>query len=112
MLMFVLLYHRLQAGLRRSWADSVFRSLVVLMSAIWGIGTVFYHHVEGWNWIDSFYFCVVTSATVGFGDFTPQTILGKLFTIGYILVSVGLFVSLAGTLGVNLVRVHPEEKAD
>jgi hypothetical protein len=109
MVMFVLLYYRLQQGIRRSWADPAFRGLVVLMSIIWGIGVVFYHNVERWSWIDSLYFCVVTSATVGYGDFSPETRLGKLFTIGYIICSVGIFVSLVGTLGVNMARAKKDE---
>jgi hypothetical protein len=110
MVMFLLLFSQLRRGFRRSWADPAFRALVILMSVIWGIGVVFYHHVEGWSWIDSFYFCVVTAATVGYGDFSPQTTLGKLFTIAYIICSVGIFVSLVGTLGVNLVRAHNVER--
>ena len=106
MVMFVLLFSRLQGAVRRSWRDPAFRGLLVLMSIIWGSGTVFYHHIEGWSWIDSVYFCVVTAATVGYGDFTPQTTMGKLFTMVYILCSAGVFVSLVGTLGINLVRFH------
>jgi hypothetical protein len=108
MLMFGLLYYRLQGGIRRSWSDPAFRGLLVLMSIIWSIGVFFYHHIEGWSWIDSFYFCVVTAATVGYGDLSPQTTLGKLFTIVYIFCSVGVFVSLAGTLGINMVRAHKD----
>ena len=38
--------------------------------------------------LDSFYFSVVTLATVGYGDFTPQTDAGKLFTAVYVLVGI------------------------
>lgn len=53
-------------------------------------GTVFYHIVESLTWVDSFYFSVVTLATVGYGDITPHTDLGKLFTAFYILIGVGI----------------------
>jgi hypothetical protein len=53
-------------------------------------GAVFYHFVEDLKWIDAFYFCVVTLATVGYGDITPHTDAGKLFTIVYILIGVGI----------------------
>lgn len=111
MVMFVLLYYRLEQGLKRSWADPGFRGLLTLVLMILGIGTVFYHNVEGWSWIDSLYFCVVTSATVGYGDFSPQTTLGKLFTMGYIFCSVGVFLSIVGTIGLNMVRVEKERQA-
>ncbi len=112
MVMFVLLYYRLEQGLKRSWADPGFRGLLTLVLILLGIGTVFYHNVEGWSWIDSLYFCVVTSATVGYGDLSPQTTLGKLFTMGYIFGSVGVFLSIVGTIGLNLVRAAKEQTAD
>lgn len=59
------------------------------------IGTVFYHFVENLKWLDSLYFTVVTLATVGYGDITPKTDAGKLFTIFYIIIGITIFVALA-----------------
>jgi hypothetical protein len=61
-------------------------------------GSVFYHFVEDLRWIDAVYFCVVTLATVGYGDITPQTDLGKLFTIFYILWGVGIIATFVNLL--------------
>lgn len=47
-------------------------------------GTVTYHILEEWSWVDSFYFSSVAVSTVGFGDLTPSTDASKLFTILYI----------------------------
>lgn len=55
-----------------------------------GIGTVFYHIVEKFSWLDAYYFSVVTLATVGYGDLTPHTDIGKLFTTFYIFIGVGI----------------------
>lgn len=111
MLMFVLLYYRLEQGLKRSWTDPGFRGLITIMLMIMGIGTVFYHNIERWSWVDSLYFCVVTASTVGYGDLSPQTTLGKLFTMGYIICSVGVFLSIVGTIGINMVRANKERDA-
>jgi voltage-gated potassium channel len=47
------------------------------------IGASLYRWLEGWSWIDSFYFVVVTLTTIGYGDFAPTTPLTKLITIFY-----------------------------
>ena len=44
------------------------------------IGTLAYKYFEGWDYLDSVYFMVVTTTTVGYGDFCPETPGGRLFT--------------------------------
>ena len=85
---------RLLKAILRSWSIPEFRAAMALAVILLASGTVFYHSVEGWSWIDSLYFCVTTMSTVGFGDLTPQTVFGKLFTIPYIFVGVGIFVAI------------------
>jgi len=47
------------------------------------LGNLIYSILEGWSAVDSTYFMVVTSTTVGYGDLTPSTPTGKLFTMGW-----------------------------
>lgn len=75
----------------------MYRLLITVSLLILAGGTVFYHFQEHWSYIDSFYFCVVTSATVGYGDLVPKTDLGKLFTSFYILLSVGVIAAFASS---------------
>ena len=56
-------------------------------------GTVVYHWLEDWRWVDSFYFSVVAVTTVGLGDISPTSDGAKLFTVAYIVVGVGLIAS-------------------
>jgi len=79
----------------RQWQDASFRAIVGLAVGLLLTGTVFYIIVEEWSPLDALYFCVVTLATVGFGDLTPRTDLGKAFTIVFILVGVGIIVAFA-----------------
>ncbi len=88
------------AFVRESWnlfRKPQYRSMLVWVGILLGIGTLFYNNVEGWGWLDSLYFCVVTLGTVGFGDLTPTTELGKAFAILYIFLGlgfIGTFVSM------------------
>lgn len=61
-------------------------------------GTIFYHIVEKLSWLDSWYFSVITLATVGYGDITPKTEIGKLFTTFYVLIGIGIIVAFTSTL--------------
>lgn len=68
----------------------VYRTLVIAVIIVIATGTVFYHYVEKFPWVDAYYFCVVTLATVGYGDYVPHTTIGKIFTTIYIFVGVGI----------------------
>ncbi len=70
--------------------NKTYRILTIVTVIVLAAGTIFYHIVERWKWLDAFYFSVVTLATVGYGDFVPKTNAGKLFTIFYILIGVGI----------------------
>jgi hypothetical protein len=64
--------------------------LALAAVAVIAIGTVAYVLLEHWSVLDAVYFCVVTLATVGYGDLHPTTDAGKLFTILYILSGLGI----------------------
>lgn len=78
------------------------RGLTVLISIQIIGGAIFYHLAEGWRWVDAFYFCVATLTTVGYGDLTPVTDLGKIFTMVYLVTGIGLFVSFGALIARHL----------
>lgn len=70
--------------------DYVYHLLVTLTAVLVATGTVFYHFIEKWTFVDAFYFCIVTLATVGYGDLVPKTDFGKLFTTVYIVIGIAI----------------------
>ena len=98
MISFFLTLFRLLQAIWRAWHDPYFRASGILAVLLLTSGTLFYSAVEGWRWIDALYFSVATLSTVGYGDLVPQTDLGKIFTICFILVGLGVFVTLVTRL--------------
>jgi len=86
---FILLY-RFSRSLWTGLKDAEFRAMFYWVLGILALGTWFYARVEGWRPLDSLYFTVTTLTTVGYGDFQPRTDAGKIFTIFYIIVGIGL----------------------
>lgn len=109
MLSFAMTLLRLLKAFWRSWQVPAFRATASLALLLLVSGTIFYHSVEGWSWIDSLYFSVTTVSTVGIGDLAPQTDIGKLFTVVYIFVGVGVFVVLFTQFAAALLRTEAEE---
>lgn len=111
MISLVLNAYNLLKAIIRSWDDPHFRGGLVLCTAILLSGTVFYVQFEGWHWVDALYFSATTLSTVGFGDFAPQTRIGKIFTVIYIFVGVGAFVALFAQFARALLK-GPDDRND
>ena len=92
-------------GLRAFWNDPSGRAILAITLTVIAIATVFYRAVEGLRWIDSLYFSVITVSTVGFGDISPETVAGKVFTMIYVVIGIGVFVALVSAIGHHLVAV-------
>lgn len=82
--------------------------MVSFVAALIGGGTVLFHSLENWTWIESFYFTVATIATVGYGDIAPTNDTTRLVTALYIIfgvsVGVGIIRYLAGSIVKSQVR--------
>jgi voltage-gated potassium channel len=86
---------RLGRALQAAFTDRRALGLIAFTFTIIAGASVFYHYVEQWGWIDSVYFSVMTISTVGYGDFSPETAAGKIFTVGYVILGLGVFVAMA-----------------
>lgn len=71
---------------------SLARRLAVIVGvfiSILGIGTLGFHLIEGWPWLDSIYMSVITVTTVGFAEVRPPSTSGQIFTMLLIVLGVG-----------------------
>jgi hypothetical protein len=89
----------------KDYQDLLIATNIVLIS-----GTVVFHYLEGWRWIDSLYFCVVTLTTIGYGDLYPVTDIGKLFNMFYILIGLGLILGFVKTVYTHYASIRSKSR--
>lgn len=60
-------------------------TMMAIMLGFLLFGAIMFTYIEGWSFIDSFYFVTMTSTTVGYGDFVPTHNASKIITMLYAL---------------------------
>lgn len=90
----------MQSSLVRTTTSRPLLIPIVVLVMIYVISIIFFHIVEGWNFLDAAYYTTVTLATVGYGDFTPKTSLGKIGAIILIFAGVSTALYVIMHLGV------------
>ena len=88
---------------RRLLSDQAFRVASAFLAVMIATGTIVYSVVEDWSPLDSLYFSVIAASTVGFGDLAPETDLGKIYTIVYVLVTTGLLLLVLGRVATEMI---------
>lgn len=83
-------------------------TLVASVGLVIAGGTVFFKLVEGWSWLDAYFFTVVTISTVGYGSLVPATAAGKIGTTVFIFVGLGVFAVAIQQFGVYAMRKREE----
>jgi voltage-gated potassium channel len=77
----------------REYRELLYTSLLIIC-----VGTIVFHYLEGWRWLDAVYFCVMTLTTIGYGDFSPVTDAGKIFNMVYVIIGLGLILGFINTV--------------
>lgn len=82
--------------------------IFLLLLSILLTGALVYRYLEGWRFIDSLYFSAATMTTVGYGDFTPKTDMGKLFSVFYFFTSIGMAIYGMSVFASHFIEVREE----
>jgi hypothetical protein len=101
---------RFWLAIRKALRDPTFRLIATLTVSLLLVGTLVFHEVEGWSYLDSYYFSSIALTTVGFGDFAPKTSAGKLLTVFYIFAGIGLLVALLTRFAEALIQSERENQ--
>ena len=72
-------------------------------------GTILFSWIENWSILDSLYFSMVTLTTVGYGDFSPTTTVGKLFAIIYMIFGLSLIAASISVLAMERQALHLQQ---
>ncbi len=87
-------------------------TLFTSLPLIIGSGTVFFRYVEGWSWVDAYFFTVVTLSTVGYGNLVPETVIGKVGTTIFIFTGLGVFALTIQQIASFAVRRRERDPAE
>ena len=88
---------------RRKWALSY---LIVLTC----LSTVMFSLLEGHNLFDSFYWTITVFTTVGFGDITPHTVVGKLLFLVDAISGITTYIYLITSWQTSVIEARLERK--
>ena len=80
------------------------RYALAMVMLIVTIGSAGVHFLEGWPWVDSFYWAVTTIATIGSSNLHPMNESTKIFIIAYILICVTLALYTLNSLSTHMIE--------
>lgn len=86
--------------MRKSIRKLLFAVVAMVLSLM--IGVIGYYILEGFSFLESLYMSVITISTVGFSEVKPLTTGGKIFTIFYIIMNLGIFAYVVSTISTYL----------
>lgn len=99
---------------------SLFRPAMIFlfflgMAVILAFAGLFYHVEKDHNpavtsYFDAVYFSMSTMTTVGFGDISPQTVLGKSVAMVMMLIGTGLFVSYTALISFSILTIEENRR--
>lgn len=87
---------QMRRTIRNLWSllkDEETRGIAGVTAVVLLSGTLFYANVEHFSYLDALYFSFTTLTTIGYGDIYPVTAVGKIFTLAYSVIGLGIMAS-------------------
>jgi voltage-gated potassium channel Kch len=85
-------------ALRAIWRDPDSRNIVVAAGMLLAAGTLIFAIIEDLSLIDGFYFSFITLSTIGYGDISPATDIGKIVAVIYGIAGLGIIAALISSI--------------
>lgn len=86
--------------------------LLVLAILIITVGVILFMGLEGWSFVNAFYFTVSLLTTVGFGDLTPTNELSRFIASIYMLLVVPLMLVMMGVVADGVFRFREQQEVE
>jgi len=87
--------------------DKVFRTLGFLLFVLVLVGTLFFWLVEGRSFLDAMYYAT-RSLSMNSPEDGPVSVAGKIFTMVYILIGVGVYLTFVLEAATTIIAAHHE----
>ena len=81
---------------------------LIFMSVILFLSSFIMSYIENMKFIDALWWSFVTATTVGYGDISPQTGLGRLIASVLMLVGIGTIGMITGTIATYFLNIEKE----
>lgn len=99
---------KIQKSVKRFFKTNGFMYLVIVTVILVLLGAEIYSVAENINYFDSIWWAITTTTTVGYGDISPHTEVGRFVAVILMLLGIGLIGSVTSTVTAFFV----EEKND
>lgn len=100
--------------MRRTNKSDVFVvEAIIALTGLLATGTWIFRALEGWSWVDSFYFTGATLLTIGYGDLVPTNDFSKVLVVIFGFLAIGTFLYALSFIGaaVHKKLPHAEDMA-